>query len=697
MRAAYALLLLAACGRVHFHHEDAGDVDAEVGETDVAPLYPVHGASWNDYVANTGGGGTAATRPDAACDPTTKSYFKCLHGGELRVFTTNETSCDGLTAHDDLNAFDWTCDATTSPARFISRGLADGKGLRDLVTADAWLPNKVTVLRDGTPIFVTPSSVWWTNSVMPLPANPAMDALPVALTSAGTIYTQASNAVTSGYSIQTDRIAVVTLGGSELAYSGYLQQWCGTDGSIGTSGYRSMICVGTSHFGWIETQLRGGPFMLVDMISLRQGVTFTRVHRSVAHADGMSQNGINVDPGAVMESTYSDLVDESGADGNTGIGITLGGETTNSAMMTSNASNNGEGFYLGLDELCKNVMAGNVAASNTGPGVEVHPTEQYFSIIQQTSFSNSSIGMGLSGNWGNYIAVTSVQNASDQFSYHQAGNPYKETFTNFALVGVANVAEGLFLESPNAATITDIFVANTSKGIDAIATALTFGGDILLGSNTMSCVNGGANVTLGANCAHGPSLTTPAITGVDPTQEFIGLVTTNDPANNSAQTNGTAAYPPNDWTTFSNRFRGWGHGAAMLFSASGACPPGQNCQMYDWRLRADAPTLLNHFGAFPMDGSCPAAVDARVTTNVLKNFDDPAPRKFLRSAIEILDPWVNPNGNYDGLCESNEACLYTPNIGAYQGSGDFTTRTCAFQSGNGIADVTIYAYPINGE
>ncbi len=35
---------------------------------------------------------------------------------------------------------------------------------------------------------------------------------------------------------------------------------------------------------------------------------------------------------------------------------------------------------------------------------------------------------------------------------------------------------------------------------------------------------------------------------------------------------------------------------------------------------------------------------------------------FLRNAVEIT-------GNGNGLCESNETCLYTPNMGAYQGFG----------------------------
>jgi hypothetical protein len=40
---------------------------------------------------------------------------------------------------------------------------------------------------------------------------------------------------------------------------------------------------------------------------------------------------------------------------------------------------------------------------------------------------------------------------------------------------------------------------------------------------------------------------------------------------------------------------------------------------------------------------------------------------LLRNAVEILD---DREGNENGLCESDERCLFTPNIGSYQGHGD---------------------------
>jgi hypothetical protein len=53
-------------------------------------------------------------------------------------------------------------------------------------------------------------------------------------------------------------------------------------------------------------------------------------------------------------------------------------------------------------------------------------------------------------------------------------------------------------------------------------------------------------------------------------------------------------------------------------------------------------------------------------------------------------------GDDDGLCESNEACIYSPNFGVYQGHGDYLVGgTCTFQNGT-VTGVQMYAYPNNG-
>jgi len=53
-------------------------------------------------------------------------------------------------------------------------------------------------------------------------------------------------------------------------------------------------------------------------------------------------------------------------------------------------------------------------------------------------------------------------------------------------------------------------------------------------------------------------------------------------------------------------------------------------------------------------------------------------------------------GDDDTLCEDDEVCIYAPNLGAYQGHGDYASQTCNYLTGGQITGVTMYAYPTNG-
>jgi hypothetical protein len=53
-------------------------------------------------------------------------------------------------------------------------------------------------------------------------------------------------------------------------------------------------------------------------------------------------------------------------------------------------------------------------------------------------------------------------------------------------------------------------------------------------------------------------------------------------------------------------------------------------------------------------------------------------------------------GDENGLCESHEHCIFSPNFGAYQGEGDpYGGGSCVFANGV-VYDVTMHAYPVNG-
>ncbi|MGE0614673.1 MAG: hypothetical protein AB7P04_03455, partial [Bacteriovoracia bacterium] len=171
-------------------------------------------------------------------------------------------------------------------------------------------------------------------------------------------------------------------------------------------------------------------------------------------------------------------------------------------------------------------------------------------------------------------------------------------------------------------------------------------------------------------------------------------VTTTDTVNTN-NTAGLSAFTSIvDWSRFENPFRLWGldGGAFPAVNNRNRCVSG-TCRIWDFRLSAADDQFLGYVehgstlnDPFVNGAACPAAVDGNVTqVNSLG-------QTHLRHALEV----IGSGGNDNGLCESDETCFYTPNFGAYQGSGDYTTRSCVFHDG-AVSGVTMHAYPINGE
>ena len=64
---------------------------------------------------------------------------------------------------------------------------------------------------------------------------------------------------------------------------------------------------------------------------------------------------------------------------------------------------------------------------------------------------------------------------------------------------------------------------------------------------------------------------------------------------------------------------------------------------------------------------------------------------FLRHAVEISGDGI---GNDNGLCETGETCVYTPNIGSYQGHGGLVSAG-TFTDGT-LTGITLMQYATNG-
>ena len=143
-----------------------------------------------------------------------------------------------------------------------------------------------------------------------------------------------------------------------------------------------------------------------------------------------------------------------------------------------------------------------------------------------------------------------------------------------------------------------------------------------------------------------------------------------------------------DWSVFEHTLRAWGNDGDPFPSPSnaGPCLSGA-CRVWDWRLRASDTVLRAFRGTFAAGAPCPVAVDGdRAITD-----NQAPPNTFLVAASEIV---LDDVGDDDGLCESNEACLFAPNLGPYHGEGSIGT-TCDFRGGL-VQGTVIHGFPTNG-
>ena len=65
---------------------------------------------------------------------------------------------------------------------------------------------------------------------------------------------------------------------------------------------------------------------------------------------------------------------------------------------------------------------------------------------------------------------------------------------------------------------------------------------------------------------------------------------------------------------------------------------------------------------------------------------------FLRNAVEIAGDGI---GNDNNMCESGETCLYTSNIGSYQGKGSLTAPSSSFVDGV-LTGIVLQQYSVSG-
>jgi hypothetical protein len=269
------------------------------------------------------------------------------------------------------------------------------------------------------------------------------------------------------------------------------------------------------------------------------------------------------------------------------------------------------------------------------------------------------------------------------------------------------------IEHDSANKLSDIAaVSNNNVGITLRGLDNHYSGLLEVGGNATDCYNWATGVTgLDDSCANTGSSNATLFTAIDLSSSFVGKVISNDLVN-TADTNGTADFslidPATfDWTNFANSFRNWGIDGSTTFPSAdqrGQWTTGIG-RIYDWSLpsgdvgNGGTPALL---GVIPMPtgddfithvwdvsgATTPPAnssdCDAIVVGSLWSETNANCYTNYLRGASEIMGDGI---GNDNALCESDESCLYTPNIGSYQGRCSLTSAG-AFVDGTTVGSIT---------
>jgi hypothetical protein len=766
--------------------EDAGSdvVPAPTGE--VLPLYPTNGAYWNDYVKADGTGPFDATGSpcDANDGPT---YEACIHAGELRAYdVTGVSSCAGLVAVDDLDAFVWKCVERNGLATMVSTALAGTARLSTLIDASSirFRENGVTVKRGGSIVARSNPTVWWTNRIV----------APAAGTPAGTGQVHDIVLVTRDagveYVLDADKMAFVTAPGSRLAGG-------------------ATPLTARANFLWIEgaidasasdVSIDGGAFLVVrnlvledagkatpgDASVIRGALALSRVktsritdvsfprstmgHVNINDGKGLLvarvsiEGGWTFSGGSCTGSRFEDitLTDSQfssfrGSDNQyrrinvSGSSIYLHTETNSSFEDLTSTGSGGDGIAVVLNKGCtfRRLRAAKTGSSGirvaSAPGNHGDRTNIFDDVVlvenelvsgsafpalhlmssDRTTFNNVRIygnrdailDSGIQGSHfsnvfvsGGTIVVspaqtTTLQNVTVVNSPGDGVKGFSRTF-NVSNLLVANSGTGFHQwaaplgDSP---TVRNLALVGSDTGIALESGAVTLSGALRIGGNTpgqdCSCpsCSGAASECLKSGSSPGTMVIVAAgvLEGV-----FAGSVTAD--AANPSDTNGSSTGGvPLDVFHFDTSSRLWalGGSAGRNPNLRGWCTDQDTCRIVELGLREFDVVARNIATKLPTGDDVLEARDPGGTQGYCNEYFPGSSfvsgvgcvGHSLKDAVELL---FDGAGDDDGLCESNETCLFSPNAGAYQGHGDLVSAG-TFVPGR-LTGITLLRYAENG-
>jgi hypothetical protein len=651
----------------------------------LGPYTPV-GALWNDWIIGVDWSQALVTQ--AACDA---SYtVPCVHGGELRRFKVSGRSvCDGLAAVDDLwgptGAFTWTCTNQINDGQgdaqvwFVSTGLKPGLGLRDLVGPTQFKTVSVTVTGAGPTALTTPGATWANNVVATLPIEGVLDGYP----GPNAVY------VWNGDPANMPAVQVVKSGVSVL---------------LGTSAQPyapitafDAVYVSWVGFAWVEGEIDGA--------NAAAGVSLNNVNRSTLRNVVVERGpGRKSGPGILLSSSNrNDLENVESRNSWTCLDLqsssenrlktidlsscyvglhVQGASDANLVQQLRVGASEWSGIQVNLSK--QNVLKNVTVSGTTGIGIVLDAAHEN-ALVDVVSAANLQDGIVLSDARDNrLVSVTAARNGYS--GVLMGANAHGNVLANAALFGNDI---GLSLYTVSGTLVTDVAATdNRTEGIYTIDSPTTWVGELRLGFNgtgpSWDCVVAGnlAIAGISSSCTGmAPSLYVRTTRPVSLSNAFVGRLGQDDWANVAdAGGYGNFAYlddrPPYvDWTHFGETHRAWGladggFGPLGCWAGAGArtdslCASWMSGgAIFDWGLSWGDPGIARAVLVNPSSLWPTSAPPYDEQPDLIHGWWAGGTSFILRHAREQVGDWI---GDDDGLCESSETCLYTPNLGAYQG------------------------------
>ncbi len=452
---------------------------------------------------------------------------------------------------------------------------------------------------------------------------------------------------------------------------------------------------------------------------------------------------------ATGNSRFGNVV-ANGNKSTTDAGVHLDGAIADIRFNSISANNNlFVGFYVTSGTISGLIIRDFLLTTNNAYGFANNGTLNYSIINNATVASNTNYGFNLGiGSYNILKNFSTANNGTYGFGMAGAG-------TNNSIINLISTNNGTFgishLTQTTAAYLGTLMVGNNTSGNCTVSGTTP-------GLVTTTCSTAGTDGSI----AYGAGAFSSAVLRISKTQalSFTGFINaTGDNTNSSDGASGIgsgqALWDSSiDMLNFDNIFRAYiNPGSAITGLSSSQWGPGlfgSPLKIWDWSLATSDSTLLNKSGngsninngvtlssngtvtsganSYAEGSSCPLQVlgdrfiESRpytfdATNNPLSTSgfqsagsgtacasgNTTCVRRFLMNATELTGDGI---GNDDGLCESNESCVYNPNFGAYQGHFDAneaiptindSSHECTWTSNSGsITNVRMYGYKKNG-